>query len=354
MIDWLSFRVSKFGSCFSLPYSGHIESVDSKGVVEWQKSKSLSVDGSYSSRVFVRDEGHSIFVSGNLVKFFQGHNLFGVDSVRPLVSAFFRVLQSKFFIIFPSDFLHAVDAGHYRLLRVDATAMFSLPSRSAVREWIRAASVSVRGRYQGVSNYDSQSLYVGLRSTHNMLKIYCKGDEFEKHWRQLKLKNNLPIYEDLLSYCDAALRVELQVNSRDLRARFIDHPVAWDFNYDELPLTYRLINEKISRLNFSFNYLSADIIGDFMKRLNKKSQIVYQAWLSGFDLRSYYSKSQFYYHRSKILSAVGIDIAIPNSEQSVTAIKSVPLIQYLIAQPMAVPDWALGTEYFFDPHSNKI
>jgi II/X family phage/plasmid replication protein len=74
----------------------------------------------------------------------------------------------------------------------------------------------------------------------------------------------------------------------------------------------------------------------------------YQLWSDGHDCRQTLPERTFYRHRSE-LRKHGIDISIPKSD--VTA-NVVPLVRVLEAVPVGVPDWAEGTDMYFEPRKH--
>ncbi|MCC5058184.1 phage/plasmid replication protein, II/X family [Xanthomonas campestris] len=72
---------------------GRVVSVKPTGEVDWQCTKRATVEGSFATGLQVRTCTHTadpcthIEVSGNPVKFFQGHNLWGTDDLPALVMA---------------------------------------------------------------------------------------------------------------------------------------------------------------------------------------------------------------------------------------------------------------------------
>lgn len=71
----------------------------------------------------------------------------------------------------------------------------------------------------------------------------------------------------------------------------------------------------------------------------------YHLWSDGHDCRQILSDRTFYRHRSK-LRKHGIDISIPKSDVTTNV---VPLIRVFEAVPVGVPDWAVGTNLYFEP-----
>ena len=63
-------------------------------------------------------------------------------------------------------------------------------------------------------------------------------------------------------------------------------------------------------------------------------RLVYQTWKNGDDLKQIMTKPTFYRVRKQLL-AFGIDIAVVNEKNNI-----IPLIRYLEAEPVGIPDWA--------------
>lgn len=183
MIDWVSF----VAPCHHAErvHGGLVASIRPDGTVEWQTYKRTSVRGSHDASVTVRTHGGSceyIEVSGNPVKWFQGHNLWGTDDLPALVLSMLDALVQRDDLgLDPSESDRSIwQAGGIRLTRVDVTESFHLPSRSDVLAWLRAAEqtahLSHRGRGQLVKG---STLYFGKQSRRWSLKLYSKGQELE-------------------------------------------------------------------------------------------------------------------------------------------------------------------------------
>ena len=96
-----------------------------------------------------------------------------------------------------------------------------------------------------------------------------------------------------------------------------------------------LINDQfISKLQLSENMALDQSI---LETLPKSLTPVYALWEQGQDLRRFYSKAQFYKRRSQLMQ-YGIDISILKDKEEQSNV--VPMIRYLEAVPMGIPDWA--------------
>jgi II/X family phage/plasmid replication protein len=87
--------------------------------------------------------------------------------------------------------------------------------------------------------------------------------------------------------------------------------------------------------------ITPDVIDDLPGSLRG----AYALWKEGHDLRQVYSRPTFYRYRSKLLEH-GIDISI---KQEGRPDNVVPLVRILEARPVGVPDWAIGTNLYFEP-----
>ncbi|MDF4259857.1 phage/plasmid replication protein, II/X family, partial [Vibrio parahaemolyticus] len=106
MIDWLSVKFL-FWSDEKLN-GGNVISTTPDGEIEYTVDKHLKVDGSHDTRLLIRTEpcdfqsvpGYENYwvlsVSGNPVKWFQGHNIFGTCDLNNLVVELFDSLAEKF------------------------------------------------------------------------------------------------------------------------------------------------------------------------------------------------------------------------------------------------------------------
>ncbi|MCX9324128.1 hypothetical protein IGP50_23835 [Escherichia coli] len=79
--------------------------------------------------------------------------------------------------------------------------------------------------------------------------------------------------------------------------------------------------------------------------LSPAYKAVYELWKCGHDIRSMYSRPSFYRYRKALMDALGIDIATVQYKQPDNV---VPFIRIIEAKPMGVPDWAIGTDLYFD------
>ena len=345
MIDWLSLVVP-------LPHdspisSGHVVSISPAGEVEWKTAKRRSVAGSFSTGLQVRTATHTpdrcthIEISGNPVKWFQGHNLWGTDDLPSLVVASCVDVARLLGIEVSPCTLDAWQAGQVQITRVDVTESFHLDNRAQVLAWLRSAEqtahLSHRGRGQLVKG---STLYFGKNSRRWSLKVYAKGQEIEAKGHGQESITDLP---HARAWADRTLRAELTLRSLELKRLGLDAVTAW-LPVDGVPFDVpALLHERLGGMTMTTTtHLSAEVLDSLRPAV--RTAVV--AWEAGADLRGILSRPTFYRYRAELLPH-GIDIATLVPREAVSNV--VPLHRVLEAKPVGVPSWAQGTPLYFEP-----
>lgn len=343
MIDWLSMVVP----CAHVEpiTGGNVLSIKPSGEVDWQCVKRATVAGSFATGLQVRTASHTqhpcthLEISGNPVKFFQGHNLWGSDDVPALAVATVESVASSLGLTPTEDDRLAWRQGRIQLTRVDVTQSFHLANRAQVLAWLRAAEqtahLSHRGRGQLVKG---STLYFGKNSRRWSLKLYSKGQEITAKGHGQDAILALP---SAIDWADKTLRAELTLRSMELKRQCLDQAHRWA---GEVPsaVTADLLRDRLGGMTMTTTArLSAEVLESFRPSL----RTAYLSWESGADLRSILPHRTFYKFRRELL-AHGVDITtlVPREVSNV-----VPLFKVLEAVPVGVPDWAEGTMLYFEP-----
>jgi II/X family phage/plasmid replication protein len=343
MVDWITAQVA-------CDYDGEITGgrvlyIDPDGSIDWAKDRWHEVTGSHSSKMMVQglDDGTigcRLYISGNPAKFLQGHNLFGSDDVKLLVSATMTRICEQLGL-HPSDNERwSWSAGLFLLSRVDINRMYDLGAPERVQDWLAGAAQVVHSRYQSAGNDHGSTLYVGKKSRRASLKIYDKLAELQV--RGHGLADTLPVdwYHRLMEFAAGKLRVEATLRGMWLR----DHKFAVGRAWGPGAAAHWL-DERIGGLELSDTMKLTD---EYVGEIPGKLALVYDAWRAGRDLRSMYSKAQFYRLRAKLLP-YGIDIAHVRPHEVVTEnqyLLGAPLKSFLQGGGVPVPDWAIGTSLY--------
>jgi len=340
MIDWITAIVPCFHEKTLI--GGRLTKTSDSGEVEWESISSVSVLGSHDSSLRIKTHsvnengfGTHIYIDGNPVKFLQGHNLFGTDNLIPLLCATLKKISLIPELgLSPTVFdVRSWESGDFRLNRVDCTVMFDVGSNANALAWIRQAEMNATLSHRGRGQVTKGStLYFGKSSRRSSMKFYAKGEEFKKHSHVSFLQ--LP---SLVNYANRGLRCEVVLRSLELNHRNLSKGSQWD---DLLPL--QIVNEFIGRLNMAD--ITA-ITSEHTSGLSPANKAVYELWKHGHDIRSMYSRPSFYRYRKSLMDALGIDIATVQYKQPSNV---VPFIRIIEAKPMGVPDWAIGTDLYFD------
>lgn len=327
MIDWVS-AVLPCSHDASALIDGFVMSFDAKGEQQWIINKKLTVEGSYSSKIQIKSHtDHQIYISGNPAKFLQGHNLFGTDDLTYLMGRFFDSLLDQDIGLCPTaDQYEAIQAGDYHLTRVDATQSWHLKDKNEVAAWIRATGQTARLKHRGSGQFTGDTAYFGKNSRRWGVKCYSKGSEILAKDHQLPKELQIP---EMLDFADKSLRIELVIRQLELKRRGLDLASNWTGETARMLLQTMFLDN----LELSDNMImQTDVLDTLIPRL----RLVYQSWVAGDDLKQILPKNTFYRYRRQLLEH-GIDISIVQSENRSNVI---PLIRYLEAQPVGIPDWA--------------
>lgn len=345
MIDWLTLVVP-------LPHdapicAGHVVSINPDGEIEWRTAKRRAVTGSFSTGLQVRTATHTpepcshIEISGNPVKWFQGHNLWGTDDLPSLVVATVVDVARLLGIEVPAPALRALHAGQVQITRVDVTESFHLDNRAQVLAWLRSAEQTAHLRHRGRGQLvKGSTLYFGKNSRRWSLKVYAKGQEIEAKGHGQESISDLPHAK---AWADRTLRAELTLRSMELKRIGLDTVTAW-LPVDGVPFDVSaLLHERLGDMTMTTkSHLSAEVLDTLRPSL----RMALQSWESGADLREILPKATFYKFRAELLPH-GIDIATLRPREGVSNV--VPLHRVLEAKPVGVPDWAQGTALYFEP-----
>lgn len=347
VIDWLTFTAP---CAHAMPITGgSVISIDPAGEVVWKVAKRSAVRGSHDTTLQVRTCARTaepcthVEISGNPVKWFQGHNLWGTDDLPSLVVATLECLASSGNLdLSPSaSDRQAWAAGHCQLTRVDCTESFHLNHRGEVLAFLRAmeqsAHLAHRGRGQLVKG---STLYFGQHSRRWSLKLYAKGQEIEAKGHEQEIIASLPHAK---AWADRTLRAELTLRSMELKRLGLSSVTDW-FPLDGVPFeaSTRLLRERMGGLTMT---TTSRLDDDVLQAMRPALRMAYENWRTGADLRGVLSRPTFYRYRAQLLEH-GIDIA---TVQAVEASNVVPLVRILEAVPVGVPDWAQGTHLYFEP-----
>lgn len=301
-VDWISaFCESRgFASCGYRPYeTGRLLLVGRDGEVEQERSRGLVLEGSFDSRLLVQSRtGADLYLSGNPVKFIQGHNLYGPsDPVRLFFDAGWEVRKAVG--LFPSAQTWAAnDFVGPRFTRIDLTRSYRFPSSPSARSWLREVGGTARSRHKGNVSTDG-TIYFGKNSQRWSLKLYHKGDELLARSKGHRLPDELAQRERLLEWADGVVRFEITLRSKELEKLDMSKwaPLeVWERYYAKV----------------TFNQNTQMMEPDMLEvSLPFKLQGTLAMWRTGADLRARMSHNTFYVHRRALLKAMGIDIAVP-------------------------------------------
>lgn len=340
MVDWITCVIPCTHS--STIFGGKIFKIQPDGEIVWTRDTAKQITGSYDSNIQVQTSvpGESLHVSGNPVKFLQGHNLFGSNDLVSLNYALLENLR-EILDLRPSELeLAAWAVGGYPLSRIDLATMFNLGSPANVRNWLRqaeqTATMSHRGRGQLTKG---STLYFGKNSRRWGAKFYAKGEEFHKNGHDALLED-----ARLVDYASPMLRYEVVTRTMELKRLGLDSAFSWE-DFDKI--SNGIIDSTLERFNMG-NVTALAI--EQIDGLKPSLRGVLELWRTGYDVRGILPKTSFYRYRSQIMAVTGVDIATPKPSKNEGGPAWSDLVQPPIELvPAQIPDWAIGTPLYFEP-----
>jgi hypothetical protein len=331
MLDWYSGLIGYDASNMKL---GVIYEVDPDGVKIWSVEPWKKAKGSYESSVQVKrdsstkemrrdaeewieeaemygeDPGKAcppvvLQMSGNPVKFLQGHNVFGpsVKQISEVLQAFVRGLPAE---LRPRD--ADVEGLPVRYnSRLDINVMVDLGSHGIVHDWLehaqRESSTGHKHKVEGFGggNYRSgltggKTVVWGPKSRHWSMKAYCKLCELEKH-KPVDGK----LYGFAKEFVESTVRIELTLRRPEIKK------LESDEVYKVLGMDESIVWEFMEKIKFSV--MQANVV-DSKADLKPAVENVLTLWLGGYDVKNHMPRRTFYDYRRRILEQVGVDISL--------------------------------------------
>jgi II/X family phage/plasmid replication protein len=336
MFDWVTARFPLTGA--GIINGGRVVTINALGEVEYETDRRLLVEGSHSARISVRGGGDELVVSGNPSKFLQGHNLFGPPELAPLLYRTLSTLADKLGITPTLQDLTAWRKGHCYLSRLDVTRMIDCGDDETVKRVLAAVGQVARKKFQKGSVFGADTVYIGRGSRRQMMKLYHKADELRVPGHKLP-ESLAPIWHPkLLDFAAGKLRVEVQIGSKT----FNENPILRRAGIWNGDLAASVLDKALAALEVSDTMRLPDNV---VEGLPPKLIPIYHAWRNGCDLRTLYSKAQFYRYRKQLM-AYGIDISqvqLHAVETEVRYLAGFPIRDLLQRPGAGVPDWAEGT-----------
>ena len=309
-IDWISAKIVS-----DLPHlyeSGRMQFIGANGEFLGEKRCPTFTEDEASSssrvRVFTPDD-RSLLLSGNPVKLYQGHNLWGsADPFGLFLATGLHVRQSIGLFPSPST-VHGCGFVGPQYSRIDLTRSYRFPSHAEAQSFIRDVAGSSRSRHGAARLYGSETAYFGQHSTRWTLKVYDKHSEFVKGVQKLLGRSfvrgllSAESQDPFIEWSRGVVRFELTLRGPELQKLPGNLSL---YSSDELLDVWRSYYDRIT---WTENAAMSRKLP--LDSVDLKLRPVLLAWSTGEDLRKMYARPTFYRYRRAVLDAVGIDIAVP-------------------------------------------
>jgi hypothetical protein len=334
-IDWLSFTTGTQPELCPGYTSGWQSHVDPEGEVLKRWPAFLPILGSYDDRILVKTpDPCTLYLTGNPVKFFQGHNLFGsTDAIGLALEAGWAVRKEVGMFPSPATW-GALEFSKPRFSRIDLTRSYRFQSEAEALDWIRSVASVSRSRH-GAALTRGETVYFGQHSRRWSMKIYPKRQELLAHKPR---SGPARIHFDLLAdWARGVVRFEVVIRGPELDGLPLnfDPLTLWQSYYDRITL-----NENAAMS------LDRTLIEQTLK---PHQQMAMMSWRNGLDLRTVYSKAGFYKLRRELLELLAVDISQPPQSVATAAAPSA-LLDPAGWDPEPIKEHGL----YFEPDSHLV
>lgn len=345
MVDWITAKIPFFFP--GVISDGDILFRDSDGEVERRTIKRLSIRGSHCSGITIRStdfdsDGNTtqVEISGNPVKFIQGHNLFGTTDVVNVVIEAMLIIIKSLDIPQPNHVLERLFKGYWTISTIDLNRMLSAGTRADALAYLYSTSQNSRTRSQSAISKGS-TVYLNKDSRRWVLKMYAKAQELEL--KRNKKQDSIILPSAVLDWVQPMVRQELRLKSNELREHPLGLHIAANWNTIEV---HEIFFDYFGRVTMAEQIAKTGMTNHIKSR---PVAATYQLWLDGHDVRQIVPKRTFYRHRSYLLENHKIDISLPPPDENKPCSNVVPLRKTIELTPAEPPHWIYGTDLFFEP-----
>lgn len=335
MIDWMSVRIPVTLPCPI--HGGAVVQLARDGTETLRTLKRLKVEGSFSSSINVRAPSVSeLEISGNPLKWMQGHNLYAPHADPRLL--LWDALQRMETLpdLFPCSLremgLYSADSlADAIVTRIDCTAMLLFASGPDVSAWIRAAHQTGHVPHRGRGVLEEGTTLVfghagGKSFTRWQIKLYSKGREIVAH----PLPELMMQDAEVLEWTNKCLRVEVVLGRHELKEQGLRALGMWTGETAGV-----LWGNKVARMQFNETNPTYDV-----EALPMPLRRTFVAWTTGEDLRRIMTLATYKRHRSEIEKLTGINIGVPPASAGTPTAKVLPIRSVIEAVPATRPAWA--------------
>jgi hypothetical protein len=367
--DWLSIKQTHkppLGRPLPIVCKIHSTHTDTETGENFDTRTRAKFEGSYSTSISVRCDGHTVEVSGNPSRVNRLDNLFGLDTLRDCVLVYNRILREYGLPPFtPAILTDAVTVSrHTRTMGALPVQSDHVTSEGAIIQELHVTRNYSVGQgnegkfYRAMGSFKHRQrepkLYRdgitwGEGSRRLYFGFYSKGVEFDLPRVKSKLRGLLEseqitqddydYYENVKSYAitQGIVRLEYKLKNnwlRDNNLRFYIPSITAEHVSKKLNIAEKWV-ENMSVSKVSYNNIAEQLveIGACKERASRFTESVFLRWLHGMDIGL--APSQLKVHRKRLLS-LGIDIAMPCD---VTSLRVHIRTDEISLSDCPVPDW---------------
>lgn len=267
--------------------------------------------------------GH-LGVSGNPVKFIQGHNVYAPPGNVAICAAINQITKMLDLGEQPGNMPEDIMAAG-RLTRTDIAENYVFSSPTECQTALMDFQTNARAKYWREKATVGTTTYFGKRSRHTYCKMYGKGDEINVH----HISRAIPEHQRALIKMEAQNMARFEVTLADKYCAKHDLKIG-DLTEERIDEIFQTM---FDRIEFT---PSMNIATDEILQLSDGTKIVYFAWKLGHDLNALGMAARtLRRHKTILREQFGINVDVPVQEQ-----KDENMISIEEWNPAEQPKWA--------------
>jgi hypothetical protein len=273
----------------------------------------------------------------------QKHNLFGHCVLQDYVYAILDLAAKRLDLPVDPAQREEWKNGGVSITEIHLTANFRCP-KTAVLPIIDAIDAAyTKGKWRSEPTSITVHMATERRSKSHALTVYDKAIQMASVFRTANRGKKTGKFQSLLvEEARKGIRAEVKLYSEELKYLDLGSVLRWE-NVDVTELFFRFLNKY--RVTHCIQRLLTD---DEIEMLSRSERKIYTLWLSKVNLEDHYCRTSLWKYAGQIEDKVSINIrgGLPD--------KLPPVETSAIFVPenvLPVPEWAIGTEYYFPPSS---
>jgi hypothetical protein len=235
---------AKYGYHFEVKGATYVVVKSSNGETVKTIGNRVKIMGKYGIHTFhvrVLENGKILEIEGAISASLYGQNAFGSNSLARVMKRIIKLVIRKLGLTPPLKLIKEWMQGKFTIVRIDVAVNFQFQSEVEVHDVIKQSARQLLENDKHMSNYRTTTIYQPRGGKDYSISFYGKGAQM----RCSNTANKLSDHDKLIQECDRILRLELRLQSNELKLLGLNIARVWS---QSTPM--EVINTYTARLDF--------------------------------------------------------------------------------------------------------